>query len=91
MDVKVVSSVNVRRDSRKNKKRWHSYALGLLLPTPLSLYEHSPPPDQIALGLPPPPLESVGEDGRAYATIFFGLTGLPKILTHGAPLARFAR
>ena len=47
---------------------------------------------------PPPPPESVRTDartlGRSYGhviTKFSGLDGLPNFLTHGAPLARFAR
>ena len=39
----------------------------------------------------PPPRESVRASAREYAPNFFSLMGLPKILTHGAPLARFAR
>ena len=47
---------------------------------------------------PPPPPESVRTDGRTdgrsyghVITKFSGLDGLPNFLTHGAPLAPFAR
>ena len=57
----------------------------------LSLFS-SPHPRSGYLRTPLPLPESLYRcaGGRAYAPNFLGLMGLPKILTHGAPLARFA-
>ena len=80
MDVKVV-----RRDTG-------AFISIHLLPISLSLFS-SPHPRSGCLRTPLPLPESLygRACGRAYAPNFLGLMGLPKILTHGALLARFAR
>ena len=62
-------------------------------PSP-SAYSSPPTPGRDALGLhsPSPRVCTRGRTGgRRTQPNFLGLMGLPKILTHGAPLARFAR
>ena len=77
MDVKVATFDYVLTDSRDGTH---------LLPPP--------PPVGLHWDFPPPPRESVdagGQVGGRTQPNFLVLVGLPKILTHGAPLARFAR
>ena len=62
-------------------------------PSP-SAYSPPPTPGRAALGLHSPSprvCTGVRVGGWAYAPNFLGHMGLPKFLTHGAPLARFAR